>query len=289
MLVTAGSTPAAIAAKAATATIPIVFAIGADPIELGLVASLNRPGGNATGATSLNAELAAKRFGVLRELAPQTTHYFTVINPTSPLATPFVKDLEAGAATLRIHVDVLRASTEGEIAAAFASLPQQPGNALVFPPDLFFYIHRAQLAALAARYTLPAIFDVRDYVDAGGLVSYGTDFLNVMQTAGSYTGRILKGEKPADLPVVQAAKFELVINLKTAKALGLDGPADAARARRRGDRMTKQRREFIALSGGAALAPLAARAQQGRRRQSPWSTAAPLPPMPGISSLCARA
>jgi putative ABC transport system substrate-binding protein len=224
VLVAAGSTPAAIAAKAATATIPIVFAIGADPIALGLVASLNRPGGNATGATSLNAELAAKRFGVLRELAPQTTHYFTVVNPTSPLAKPFIKDLEAGAATLGIHVDVLRASTEGEIAAAFAGLPQQPGNALVFPPDSFFYIHRAQLAALAARYVLPAIFDVRDYVDAGGLVSYGTDFLNVMQTAGSYTGRVLKGEKPADLPVVQAAKFELVINLKTAKALGLTVP-----------------------------------------------------------------
>jgi putative tryptophan/tyrosine transport system substrate-binding protein len=222
-IATPGSTPAALAAKAATTTIPIIFGVGADPIELGLVDSLNRPGGNVTGATSLNSEVAAKRLGVLRELVPQAARYFTIVNPTSPLAQPFSKDLEAGAASLGIRLDILRASTDGELEAAFASLPQ-PGSVLLFGPDAFFYIRRGEIAALAARYALPAIFDGRDYVEAGGLICYGADFLDVMQFAGGYTGRILKGEKPADLPVVQSAKFELVINLKTAKTLGLAIP-----------------------------------------------------------------
>ncbi len=224
VIATAGSTPAALAAKAATTTVPIVFGSGADPIALGLVPSLNRPGGNVTGVTSLNAEVAAKRLGVLRELAPQAVRYFGFVNPTSPLADIFIKDLEVGAASLGLHVDLLRASTDGEIAAAFASLPREPGNALVFGPDTFFYIRRAQIAALAAGSSVPAIFDVRDYVEAGGLVSYGSDFLNVMELAGGYTGRVLKGEKPSDLPVVQAAKFEFAINLKAAKGLWLDVP-----------------------------------------------------------------
>jgi putative ABC transport system substrate-binding protein len=219
-----GSAPAALAARAATATIPIVFATGGDPVALGLVASLNRPGGNLTGATSLNADVAAKRLGVLRELVPQAARYFALVNPSSTLAQSFTKDLEAGAESLGLRVDILRASTEREIDAAFASLPQQGGNALLSCPDAFFYIRRAQLAALAVRYAVPAIFDVREYAEAGGLVSYGSDFLDVMQLAGDYTGRILKGEKPADLPVVQPTRFELVVNLKTAKALGLDVP-----------------------------------------------------------------
>jgi putative ABC transport system substrate-binding protein len=224
VIATPGSTPAAIAAKAATTSIPIVFAAGGDPVELGLVGSLNRPGGNVTGATSLNADVAAKRLGLLHELVPRAARFVTLVNPTSALTRPFTKDLEAGAASLGLHVEVLNASTDREIEAAFASLTQQPGNVLVFGPDAFFYIRRAQIAALAARYTVPAIFDGRDYVEAGGLMSYGADFFTLMQLAGDYTGRILKGEKPGDLPVVQSAKFELVINLKTAKALGLNIP-----------------------------------------------------------------
>src|SRR5258708_5976190 len=215
--VIATSTSAALAAKSATTTIPIVFATGADPVDLGLVASLNRPGGNITGVTSLNSDVAAKRLGLLRELVPRTARYFALINPTSALAKPYTNDLEAGAASLGIRVDLLRASTEQEIDAAFARLPQQPGNVLVFGPDAFFYIRRAQIAALAVRYAVPAIFDVRDYVDAGGLLSYGGDFLDVMQLAGGYTGRILRGEKPADLPVGRTSKFQMGINLKTAK------------------------------------------------------------------------
>jgi putative tryptophan/tyrosine transport system substrate-binding protein len=224
VIATPGSTPAAIAAKAATASIPIVFAAGGDPVELGLVGSLNRPGGNVTGATSLNADVAAKRLGLLRELVPQVARFVTLVNPTSALTRPFTKDLEAGAASLGLHVEILYASTDREIETAFATLAQQPGSVLVFGPDAFFYIRRAQIAALAARYTVPAIFDGRDYVEAGGLMSYGADFFTLMQLAGDYTGRILKGEKPGDLPVVQSAKFELVINVKTAKALGLNIP-----------------------------------------------------------------
>jgi putative tryptophan/tyrosine transport system substrate-binding protein len=223
VIATAGSTPASVAAKAATTTIPIVFAVGADAVALGLVASLNRPGGNVTGITSLNADIAAKRLGVLRELVPQATRYFTLVNPTSQLAEPFIKDLQAGAASLGTHIDILHASTDGEIEAAFADLPLA-GTVLVFPPDAFFYIRRARIAALAARHAVPTMFDGRDYVDAGGLASYGADFVNVMELAGNYTARILKGEKAADLPVVQAARFELVINLKTAKALGVTVP-----------------------------------------------------------------
>jgi putative tryptophan/tyrosine transport system substrate-binding protein len=223
-VIAAPNAAAVFAAKAATTTIPIVFATGADPVALGFVASLNRPGGNVTGITSLNNEVTTKRLGVLRELVPQAARYFTLVNPTSVLAQPFIKDLQTGAATLGIHVDILRARTEREIDAAFASLPQQPGNVLVFGPEPFFYDRREQIAALAVRYTVPAAFDVRDYVDAGGLMSYGGDFLNVMQLAGVYTGRILEGAKPADLPVQQTTKFEFVINLKTAKALGVAVP-----------------------------------------------------------------
>ena len=199
-----GDNVSALAAKTATKTIPIVFAGGGDPVQEGLVASLNRPGGNVTGITSLNADIAAKRLGVLRELVPQATRYFTLVNPTSQLAEPFIKDLQAGAASLGTHIDILHASTDGEIEAAFADLPLA--------------------VTVAARHAVPTMFDGRDYVDAGGLASYGADFVNVMELAGNYTARILKGEKPADLPVVQAAKFELVINLKTAKALGVTVP-----------------------------------------------------------------
>lgn len=224
VIATPGSTAAAAVAKAGTSTVPIVFAVGADPVELGLVASLARPGGNVTGVTSLNADIAAKRFGLLRDLVPHAARYFALVNPTSPLTGPFVADLQAGAATLGIRVEILRASSDGEIDAAFEDLPQQPGNVLVSCPDAFFYVRRTRIADLAMRHGVPTIFDVRDYVDVGGLVSYGADFLELMRLAGNYTGRILKGEKPADLPVAQSTKFESVINLKTAKALGIAVP-----------------------------------------------------------------
>ncbi len=224
VIATPGSTVASVAAKQATSTIPIVFTSGSDPVELGLVASLNHPGGNLTGVTSVNADISAKRLGLLRELVPQATRYFALVNPASQLAEPFTRDLQAGAARLGIQIEVLRASTDAEIEALFSGLPRQGGGVLVSSPDAFLYSRRKQLATLALSYHVPASFDVRDYVDAGALVSYGADYLNVMQLAGSYTGRILKGEKPADLPVVQPEKFELVINLKTARALGLSVP-----------------------------------------------------------------
>jgi putative tryptophan/tyrosine transport system substrate-binding protein len=224
MIVTPASTAAAVVARAATSTIPIVFAIGADPVALGLVTSLSRPGGNATGTASLNAEVGAKRLGLLRELVPQAARYHVLVNPTSPLAAPFIKELESGAASLGIHLEILRASNDAEIEARFAALPEGPGNVMVFGPDALFYTRRAQIAALAVRHAVPAIFDDRAYVEAGGLLNYGADWANLMELTGGYAARVLKGEKPADLPVQQATKFELVINLKTAKALGLAVP-----------------------------------------------------------------
>jgi len=224
VIVTPGSTDAALVAKSATTAIPVVFASGGDPVVLGLVASLNRPGGNVTGVTSMNSESAAKRLGLIRALAPQAMRYFALTNPTSVLAGPFTKDLEAGAASLGIHVEILHASTVAEIDAAFANIPQQPGTVLEVSTDALFFIRRAQIAALAARQALPVMFDNREYVAAGGLVSYGADFFSILQLAGLYTGRVLKGEKPADLPVMLSTKFEFVINLKTATALGLSVP-----------------------------------------------------------------
>ena len=217
-------TAPALVAKSATTTIPIVFVTAGDPVALGLVASLNRPGGNVTGVTSLNSEIAAKRLGLIRDLAPQAMRYFALVNPTSALVDSFTKDVAAGAANLGIQVEILHASTAAEIDAAFAKLPQQPGTVLVVSTDAFFFIRRAQISALAARHALPAMFDNREYAAAGGLVSYGADLSNAFQLAGVYTGRILKGEKPGDLPVMRSTKFEFVINLKTAKTLGLTVP-----------------------------------------------------------------
>jgi putative tryptophan/tyrosine transport system substrate-binding protein len=222
LITTPGSTAAAVAAKRATGAIPIVFSSGTDPVDLGLVEGLNRPGGNATGITSLNAELAAKRLGVFRELVPNVSRYFTLVKPTSELAAPFVKDLERAAASLGIRVEVLNANTSSEIDAAFAQIPQQAGCGMVFGPEGFFFVHRAQIADLALARGLPTIFDVRDYVEAGGLASYGSDYYNVMELTGEYVARVLKGERPADLPVQQATKFEMVVNGKTARALGIE-------------------------------------------------------------------
>jgi putative tryptophan/tyrosine transport system substrate-binding protein len=222
LIVTPGSTAAAVAAKRATSTVPIVFSSGTDPVALGLVASLNRPGGNATGITSLNAELAAKRLGVFRELAPKASRYFTLVKPTSELAAPFVADLKGAAASLSVGIEVLTADTPDEIDTAFASIPQQPGCGMIFGPEGFFYVHRKHIAELALNRALPTIFDVRDYADAGGLASYGSDYFNVMELTGNYAARVLKGANTADLPVQQATKFELVINRRTAKLLGIE-------------------------------------------------------------------
>lgn len=221
LIATPGSTAAAVAARKATSTIPIVFSSGTDPVALGLVDSLNRPGGNATGITSLNAELSAKRLGIFRELVPGVTRYFTLVKPGSALAAPFVADLERAASPLGIRLEVLEADTEREIDTAFAQLPSEPGAGLVFGPEGFFYVYRARIAELALRRRLPTIFDVRDYVEAGGLASYGSDYFDVMELAGQYTARVLKGARPAELPVQQATKFELVLNRKTATTLGL--------------------------------------------------------------------
>jgi len=222
VIVTPGSTAAAVAAKKATSDIPIVFSSGTDPVGLGLVEGLNRPGGNATGITSLNAEVAAKRLGLFRELAPKTKRFFTLVKPNSELAAPFVKDLEDAALKLGIHVDVLNANTEGEIDVAFERIPHEGGCGVVFGPEGFFFVHRKRIAALALARGLPTIFDVRDYVESGGLASYGSDYYAVMELTGSYAARVLKGEKPAGLPVQQATRFEMVLNRATAGALNLD-------------------------------------------------------------------
>jgi putative tryptophan/tyrosine transport system substrate-binding protein len=224
VIATPGSTDAALAAKSVTKTVPIVFAAGADPVALGLVASLNRPGGNVTGATSINAELQGKRLGLIRPLVPQDARYFVLVNPTSVLAAPFVKELQAAAANLALHAEVLHASTDAEVNAAFAQVAQYPGAVLLVSTDAFFFSRHAQIVALAARNKLPAMFDNREYATAGGLMSYGADFYNVLQLAGVYTGRVLRGEKPADLSVLRPTKYEFVINLKTAKAFGLSVP-----------------------------------------------------------------
>jgi putative ABC transport system substrate-binding protein len=224
VIATIASSAASLAAKAATSTIPIVFATGADPVALGLVASLSRPGGNVTGATSLNVELGSKRLGLFGELIPPPARYFVLVNPTSPIANPLIKDLKSSAAARGLHVGILEASTDPEVEAAFGAVSAQQGSVLIFAPDPFFYIRRAKLAALALEHAVPTLFDVHEYVEAGGLMSYGSDFSDVLQLAGAYTARILNGEKPADLPVAQSTKFELAINLKTAKALGLTVP-----------------------------------------------------------------
>ncbi|MGA7809083.1 ABC transporter substrate-binding protein [Bradyrhizobium sp.] len=222
MIVTPGSTAAAMAAKAVTSTIPIVFSTGTDPVDLGLVASLSRPGGNVTGITSLNTELAAKRLGTLRELVPSASRYFALVKPNSELAAPFVRDLQRAASGVGVQVEVLNANSAAEIDAAFAGIPREGGCGMVFGPEGFFYVHRAHIAELALQRLLPTIFDIRDYVDAGGLASYGSDYDNVMELTGNYAARVLKGEKPSDLPVQQATKFEMVINRRTAKMLGIE-------------------------------------------------------------------
>ena len=220
-----GGTPSAVAAKAATATIPIVFAVGVDPIRIGLVASLNRPGGNLTGITSLNVEVGPKRLEVLRELIPKATIIALLINPTNPsLAEDFLRALQPAASTLGLQLHVLQASTEQDFDRVFAALAQLRADALVIMPDVFYNTRSEQLAKLSLRQAMPAIFDHHPFVAAGGLISYGSNETEYYRLFGTYTGKILRGMKPADLPVVQSTKVELLINLKTAKALGLTVP-----------------------------------------------------------------
>jgi ABC-type uncharacterized transport system substrate-binding protein len=213
----------ALAAKAATDAIPIVFQIGADPVKLGLVASLNRPGGNATGVSYFTFELGPKRLELLRELMPAGADIFVLVNPKSPVAEAAVQDLVAAAAGQELSV--LQVSNAQEIKAAFPAMAQKRAPALIIIPDALFTSRRVQLATLAARHAIAACYTSREFAEVGGLMSYGTNLATNWRQVGSYVGRILKGDKPTDLPVVQPTKFELVINLATAQALGIDVPA----------------------------------------------------------------
>jgi ABC-type uncharacterized transport system substrate-binding protein len=213
------------AAKEATSAIPILFMVAEDPAKLGLVASLNRPGGNATGVNYFIVELVAKRLDVLRELVPTAERFGMLINPNAASSAASKSETITAAAAMGIHTDFVEASDIDGIEAAFTTLARNRDEALLVLPDTFFVSRRAQITALAARYKIPTAYAVREYVEAGGLISYGTSLAEIYGHLGQYTARILKGAKPADLPVVQSTKFELAINLKSAKALGLDVPA----------------------------------------------------------------
>jgi len=212
------------AAKAATATIPIVFTTALDPVELGLVASLNRPGGNLTGITTLNVELLPKRIELLHQLSPGATTVGLLVNSSNPSASTLGRDARAAARALGRELQVVEARNEGEIEAAFAALAQTRAGGLVIGADPFFVARIARLAALALRHRMPTVFEFRQFVAAGGLVSYGGSLTDVYRLAGTYVSRVLRGEKPADLPVQQSTKIELMINLSTAKTLGLEVP-----------------------------------------------------------------
>jgi putative tryptophan/tyrosine transport system substrate-binding protein len=224
VIVTPGSYQAALAAKAATTTIPIVFSTGVDPVQAGLVGSLNRPGGNVTGVNYMQAELAAKQLGLLHELLPRATRFAVLVNPNNPVvARSAIAELQAAASSIGAQVEVLRAGSNGEIDAAFVNVSQERiEGLLVSPGPLFSGNRRVQLATLAARHAVPTMYYDREFAEVGGLISYGTSLTDQYRQTGIYTGRVLNGERPSDMPVMQATKFELVINLKTAKALGLE-------------------------------------------------------------------
>jgi putative ABC transport system substrate-binding protein len=227
VIATPGTTPGTIAAKAATATIPIVFGVGEDPVQLGLVASLARPGGNATGINFFSLEVLAKRLALLHDLVPKAVRVAVLVNPANASTVEStLRDLQEAARAIGLQIQVFNATTIGEIDAAFAGLARERSDALFVGPDAFFTSRRVQFATLTAINKIPAIYASRDYVLAGGLMSYGTDGLDRYRQVGVYTGRILKGAKPADLPVLQPTKFEFVINLQTARALRIEVPPD---------------------------------------------------------------
>jgi putative ABC transport system substrate-binding protein len=224
VIVTIGGTPPALAAKSATSAIPIVFTGVSDPVGIGLVASLARPGGNLTGFSNIAAGLTPKLLELLSEMVPQAGVIALLVNPNNPMAEPMIRDVQEAGRAKGVKLAVLKAGTEGEIDAAFASLVQQQAGALVVDPDSLFNAQREQLVALASRHAVPAIYEGRSFAAVAGLISYGTSLTGIYRQAGVYAGRILKGEKPADLPVQQPTRFELVVNLNTAKALGLTVP-----------------------------------------------------------------
>jgi putative tryptophan/tyrosine transport system substrate-binding protein len=225
VIATPVSIPASLAAKAATAAIPIVFGVGEDPVKLGLVANLARPGGNATGINFFVAEVVPKRLGLLRDLVPAAVRIAVMINPAnSATADVTVREAQKAAGALGLQIDLFEASTSREIDAAFAAIARERAEALFAAPDTFFFSRRVQFAILAARNGIPAAYSSRYYTEVGGLMSYGTDVVDSVRQAGVYAGKILNGAKPADLPVLQSTKFELVINLQTARALGLEVP-----------------------------------------------------------------
>jgi ABC-type uncharacterized transport system substrate-binding protein len=223
-VIAAHDTSSAIAAKAATTTIPIVFVSGGDPVKLGLVASLNRPGGNATGVSFVNAALGAKHLGLLHELQPRAVRVAVLVDPNFPVTASFISDVQAAASSIGKQIEVLEVPTGRDIDTAFASLAQKPTDALLVAPSPLLNNRRVQLITLAAYHRVPAIYSWREAAEAGGLMSYGTSLSEAYRQAGVYTGRVLKGEKPADLPVIQSSKFEFVINLNTARAFGLSFP-----------------------------------------------------------------
>jgi ABC-type uncharacterized transport system substrate-binding protein len=223
-VIAATSTPAILVAKGATSTIPIVFTTGADPVRLGFVASLNRPGGNTTGVNFFTAELGSKQAGLLHELIPAAVHVGLLVNPNYPATDDMKRDTTTAASTIGFQIDVMQASNSREIEAAFGALVRNRTDALLVGSDSYFVSRRLQIATLAARHAIPAVYPIRDFAEAGGLMSYGASQTEAYRQAGIYTGKILKGAKPADLPVMQSTKFELVINLPTARAIGLEIP-----------------------------------------------------------------
>jgi putative tryptophan/tyrosine transport system substrate-binding protein len=244
-VIAAAGPPAALAAKLATTTIPIVFAVGVDPVAAGLVTNFNRPGGNATGMTLITGPLSQKRLEILRELVPRMKAVPLLVNPSSPDAVPELRDVQAAAQAMGIELRVINASTPSEIDAAFTALAQRRPDVLMVGSDPFFTSRSEQFAASALRLGVPAIYPFREFVAAGGLISYGTNIANVYRQVGIYSGRILKGNKPGDLPVMQPTTFELVINLKTATALGIDVPATL---HARSDEVTAARRSFFSFT-----------------------------------------
>jgi putative tryptophan/tyrosine transport system substrate-binding protein len=225
LIVTPGSVAAALAAKAATTTIPIVYASGADPVQAGLAASFNRPGANLTGISSMNMGLAAKQLGLLHQLLPRAARFAVLINPDNPQIRSVIPEVEAAASTMTRQLEILTAKTKRDLGTAFNEAVQKRADAVLISPDPLFTNRPVQLATLAARHGMAAIYGIREFAEGGGLMSYGSNFTDMFRQAGAYAGRILRGEKAGDLPILQASKFELVINLQTAEALGLEVPA----------------------------------------------------------------